>query len=299
MTLRSGKAAPEIEWPTLLLAGAIYAGWLALTFLWNRLSPWVVLPLGAWLGAWHMSLQHEVIHRHPTRSQKVNDALGFAPIALWLPYFRYKESHLRHHRDEWLTDPIEDPESTYVSPDVWHAMTPLGRWLHMASMTFIGRLLIGPWRFVLLFWRAELRAAWGGDGRVLRVWLGHLLGVGLVVWWLVAVCHIDLRSYLLLFLWPSYALVLIRSLAEHTKAERWQDRTAVVEHGGYLGLLFLFNNLHILHHARPDLPWYRLPAAWRAHKAQLLSENNGPLYGSYAEVFRHYAWKPRSLDFTS
>jgi fatty acid desaturase len=299
MTVTSNKPVPGIEWPTLLLAGAIYVGWLALTFCWNRLSPWVVLPLGAWLGAWHMSLQHEVIHRHPTRSQKVNDALGFAPIALWLPYFRYKDTHLRHHRDEWLTDPIEDPESTYVSPEVWQAMGPLGRWLHIASMTFIGRLLIGPWRFVLLFWRAELRAAVSGNGAVLRVWAGHLLGVGLVVLWLVAVCHIDLRSYLLLFLWPSYALVLIRSLAEHTKAERWQDRTAVVEHGGYLGLLFLFNNLHILHHARPDLPWYRLPGAWRAQKAQLLSENNGPLYRSYGEVFRHYAWKPRSLDFTS
>lgn len=299
MTVTSHKAARGIEWPTLLLAAGIYTGWLALTFFWNRLPTGMLLLMGAWLGAWHMSLQHEVIHRHPTRSQMINDALGFAPIALWLPYFRYKDTHLKHHRDEWLTDPIEDPESTYVSPDVWHRMGPVGRWLHIASLTVIGRLLIGPWRFVFLFWRAELAAACGGDMAVLRAWLGHLIGVAIIMLWLLMVCRISILSYVLLFLWPSYALVLIRSLVEHTKAERWQDRTAVVEYGGFLGLLFLFNNLHILHHARPDLPWYRLPAAWQAHKAQLLSENKGPQYDSYAQIIRHYAWKPRSLDFTS
>ncbi len=298
MTASSGKSARGIEWPTVLLAAVIYAGWLALTFFWNHLPPWLVLPLGAWLGAWHMSLQHEVIHRHPTRHQRINDAIGFAPIALWLPYFRYKDTHLRHHRNEWLTDPFEDPESAYISADTWRRMSRLHQWLYLASMTFIGRLLVAPWRFVILFWRRELAAIRGGDKAVGRVWIGHLLAVSLLLLWLVAVCRINLLAYALIFLWPSYALVQIRSLAEHWRADRWQDRTAVVERGGILGVLFLYNNLHILHHAQPQLAWYKLPAAWEANRIDLLAENQGPLYRNYAEIFRQFAWKPRSVDFT-
>lgn len=56
----------KIEWPTILVAVLIYGGWMALTFFWNSLSPSLIFPLGAWLGAWFMSLQHEVMHRHPT-----------------------------------------------------------------------------------------------------------------------------------------------------------------------------------------------------------------------------------------
>ena len=42
--------------------------------------------------AWHMSLQHEIIHNHPTRSRRVNRALGAWPLALWLPF-----ESLPHH----------------------------------------------------------------------------------------------------------------------------------------------------------------------------------------------------------
>ena len=43
---------------------------------------WVVLPAGAWLTAWHGSLQHEAIHGHPTRSARLNAALAWLPIGL-------------------------------------------------------------------------------------------------------------------------------------------------------------------------------------------------------------------------
>jgi len=91
---------PRVEWPTIALAVVIYASWFAITLCWNDLPAWAILPLAAWTGAWHMSLQHELIHGHPTRHEQVNDAFGFAPIMLWLPYYRYRDMHRLHHRDE-------------------------------------------------------------------------------------------------------------------------------------------------------------------------------------------------------
>ena len=91
---------PAIEWPTVLLCLVIYSGWFGLTLFYRHI-PWPLLALaGGWCIAWHMSLQHELLHGHPTRSRRLNDALGFAPLTLWLPYQIYRLSHLRHHRDE-------------------------------------------------------------------------------------------------------------------------------------------------------------------------------------------------------
>jgi fatty acid desaturase len=284
----------KIEWPTVLLAVCIYTGWLGLTLLWNRLSPWLVLPLGAWLGAWHMSLQHEVMHRHPTRSQRLNDAIGFAPFMLWMPYFRYKDTHLQHHQEEWLTDPLRDPESAYLAPDRWRRMSRPVRWLHLARVTLLGRLIAGPVMAIASSWIGELGLIADGDRRIARIWVGHLAGVALLLGWLVLVCHINLFSYVLLVVWPGTALGLVRSLVEHKAAVRPQDRTSVVESGGPLALLFLNNNLHIVHHLYPGLPWYTLPAVWRKQKAELTLHHLGPVYRSYFNVASLFLLKPHN-----
>jgi hypothetical protein len=73
----------SIEWPTVALATFIYSSWLALTFLHALLPVWLLVPVGSWLIAWHSSLQHELLHGHPTRSQSVNRAIGlvrFSPL---------------------------------------------------------------------------------------------------------------------------------------------------------------------------------------------------------------------------
>jgi len=54
-----------------------------------------------------MSLQHEIIHGHPTRKRWLNNLIGQWPLALWLPFENYRHSHLAHHNDEVLLDAFQ------------------------------------------------------------------------------------------------------------------------------------------------------------------------------------------------
>ncbi len=285
-----GDRALRHEWPTWLLIVTIYAGWLALTWFWTEMPLWVAVPLGAWFCAWHMSLQHELMHGHPTRSTRVNTALAWPPLNLWLPYPIYRESHLRHHRAEHLADPLDDPESTYMAAEDWARASPARRWLHGACNTLTGRLVFGPACTIVRFWHGQLRGSHAGRW---SVWLGHAAGAGLILVWVCLVCRISLLAYLAGCVYPATALIMVRSLAEHRASERVEDRTAVVERAGLLGVLFLNNNLHVLHHACPSLPWFALPAQWRLRRAQMLAAGFAPVYPSYLDVARRFALRPQ------
>ena len=285
----------SIEWPTIALAVGLYGGWGALTFWWTALPLWLVLPCLAWVLCWHSSLQHEIIHGHPTRHESVNWALGYPPLLLWLPFEQYRSSHLTHHRDHRLTDPLDDPESRYVTPDQWAAFNLLERAALIAQSRLIGRLLIGPIWLIPRYLISELRQILRGDDGVRRIWGWHLLGVGLVCLWLDVICQIPIWLYLVGAVLPATSLMLIRSFAEHRAAEDVGHRTAIVEDFGPLAWLFLFNNLHVAHHAKPSLAWYQLPGYYRQHKADLLKRNGNLLYQGYGAVFRRFLVRPHAL----
>lgn len=280
------------EWQTVLLAIAIYGGWAALT-LWHASVPtWLLVPTGAWLVAWQSSLQHEILHGHPTSSAALNRAIGYAPLALWLPYDRYRATHLQHHDDERLTDPLDDPESRYVTPEAWAALGPLGRALVRAQTTLAGRLIIGPFWAIGCFLRDEARDVIAGVAGRRRMWAEHLAAVAAIFAWLHVACGMSIAFYIAAFALGGTSLMLIRSFAEHRADAAVIKRTAVVEEYGPLACLYLFNNLHAAHHARPSLPWYRLPAFFRANRAAFVDPARGPYYAGYREVFRRFLFRP-------
>lgn len=283
----------RIEWPTLAVAAVIYAGFGLLTWFYHVLPWWLVVPLGAYLIAWHGSLQHEVVHGHPTPWRWLNELLVFPSLWLWAPYALYRDSHLAHHRDENLTDPLEDPESFYVSPAAWAEMGPLSRGLYWTLNTLGGRLLLGPARCVGKFTFGEIRRFARGDFTHLGAWIVHAGGCAAVLFWVLWVCGIPFADYLLFFVYPALSLTLLRSFLEHQAREDVGHRTAIVETGPLMSLLFLYNNLHTLHHAEPGVPWYRLPWRYRAERARLLERNGGCVYRGYAEVFARYLLWPK------
>jgi fatty acid desaturase len=277
-----------IEKPTLGLAALIYGGFAIVTYAHDAMPWWLFAALAAWLVAWQSSLQHEILHGHPTRSRRFNRVLAIAPLSLWLPYETYRLSHLRHHRDEQLTDPLDDPESRYVTPEDWGRLGPLGRQMLAAQKTLAGRLILGPAWMIVHFLAEEAAKIVDGDRATLRIWAEHFLYAVPVVLWVTVVCGIDPLTYLALVIYPAVSLLLIRSFAEHKAADGVAERTAIVENSRILGLLFLHNNLHAVHHERPAMPWYEIPAWYRANRERLLAENGGHIYDGYGEVFRRY-----------
>jgi fatty acid desaturase len=282
-----------IELPTLAVALAVYGGFGLLTWFFRDMHIWVAAPLtAAWL-TWYGSLQHETIHGHPSRSRRFNKRIASLPLSLWIPYRLYRLTHLQHHRHggRRLTDVGDDPETFYQPAGSLLGCGTVRRTLYAANRTLAGRLVIGPLCCVLRFWAAEARKVAGGDRRHRTIWLRHVLGVALVYVWISRVCHIPPAVYVLLVVYPSMSLTLLRSFVEHRADADASRRTVAVEAGWMLALLFLNNNLHIAHHAHPRVPWYRLPKIWRemsrgAHGAGLVFR------GGYGQVITRYLWRP-------
>jgi fatty acid desaturase len=281
-----------IEWPTVALIIACYAVLAGLVWLHASVPWWITLAIGSYAAAFHSSLQHEVLHGHPTRSRLLNEILVFPTPTFWMPFARYRDTHLAHHNDLHLTCPVQDPESYYMLPDDWAHLPGIKRQLYIFNHTLMGRMLIGPAVGIIRFWSAEAKDMFAGNVATIKAWgwfaLSAALTVGFVIW-----CGMPLWQYYLCIAYPGISLALIRSYCEHQAAEEVDHRTIIVEASPFWSLLFLNNNLHVAHHTRPSLAWYKLPAFYAAEKSHLIAKNNGYLMRGYGEIFRRFFLSPK------
>jgi fatty acid desaturase len=282
-----------VEWPTVGLIAAVYAVLMGLVWFHASLPWWVILPVGAYCAALYSSIQHEVLHGHPTGNRLLNEAMIFAAPSLWLPYARYKQTHLAHHNDANLTDPRLDPESYYLLPEAWAQVTGIRRLLYQVNHTLAGRMLIGPAISVIRFWSSEFRDIMNGNRETLRAWAWFALSAGVTLWFVVWAAGMPFWQYYLLIAYPGISLALVRSYCEHQAAEAVDHRTIIVEASPFWSLLFLNNNLHVAHHARPALAWYKVPAFYRAERDRLIAQNNGYLMKGYGEIFGRFFLKAK------
>ena len=286
------KFFKRIEWPTLGLIFGVYATLIILVTFHRLLPWWFILIVGSYAACLHSSLQHEALHGHPTRSRRLNELLVFVTPNLWLPYGRYRDSHLIHHNDANLTDPEKDPESYYVLPGRWATLPGLRRSLYNFNNTLLGRMAIGPmvstWQFFAFEWIQILR----GRRDTLKCWSGYFISCALVISFVVWQ-EMPMWQYILLIAYPSISLALIRSFCEHQAAEDVGHRTIIVEASPFWALLFLNNNLHIAHHERPAMPWYQLPTYYRAERDRLILRNGHFLMQGYGQIFRQYLLVPK------
>jgi len=285
----------EWELPTWGLVAAIYGGWLALTWFATVLPLWLLLPAGIWLAAWYYSLQHEVIHGHPSPWRWLNDLIGYAPLNLLIPYPIYRDSHIQHHTRENLTLPELDPESFYFRAATWARMPGFVRFIHVANNSLVGRLSIGPAVAAVMFAISEAKRIGRGDYSHVGHWLVHIGLVAGVLYWVAVICGMPIWLYVAAFAYPGLALTLMRSYIEHQDAADPDHRTAIVECQTLLGILYLYNNLHVAHHDVPGLPWYRLPGYYVANRAEILTRNGGYVFHGYRNVVRNYLFAPIHL----
>ena len=277
----------RVEWPTLALIAACYGVWALGTVVLPGVSGFAaILVTGCCIGLFS-SLQHEVLHGHPFRNAWANEALVFPSLTLWVPYIRFRDTHLDHHYDARLTDPFDDPEANFLAEGDWQRCSGLRRALLSFNNRLLGRLTIGALIGQITFMAADWRAIRAGDRRVLKGWLWHIPSVGLVGLWLVYVGEMGIWAYLL----ASYiglSLLKIRTFLEHQAHEHASARSVVIEDRGLLAFLFLNNNFHSVHHMHPKVPWYRLPKLYFSNRERYLARNDGYMYPSYRAVFRRY-----------
>ncbi|MCX7889095.1 MAG: fatty acid desaturase [Rhodobacteraceae bacterium] len=279
------------EWPTLLLIAACYGTWAwATTWLSAAFLPAGIV-LTALAITLHSSLQHEALHGHPFRSPRLNHALVFLPLGLLFPYGRFRDLHLAHHRDEHLTDPYDDPESNYLDPKVWRRLPGPVRVLMRFNNTLFGRLTAGPAIGAWVFLRGELRALRAGDAQVRRDWILHAAGLVPVIAW-IWMAAMPGWAYLAAA-YGGMSVLKIRTYLEHRAHALPRGRTVIIEGQGLLSFLFLNNSLHVVHHARPGVPWYRLPAVYRAGREEYRRRNEGYVYASYGEIFRRHLFRAK------
>jgi len=257
-----------------------------------RLPWWVVVPVGAYLIAWHFSLQHEAIHSFRGVPAWLRFAVVFAPIGLWFPYPLYRKSHSTHHRDVHLTVPGVDTESYYVRRADWESMSRFKRGLLTANQTMAGRFFLGPWLRLWSLLVKESRRVAARDFSHLPHWALHAVALAALFWFVSVVCHFPWWQYCLLIAYPGLGLGLLRAFTEHRAAADSQQRTAAVESNVVFGLLYLYNNLHVVHHLKPTMPWYEIPRYYRQNRAALLESNGHFVYRGYGELAVRFGFRP-------
>lgn len=283
----------RLELPTWLIGFAVYGGWGLTTWYDHALPWWLVLPLGAWFVSWHGSLQHEALHGHPTRWPWLNALFVAPPLWLWMPYPLYRESHIAHHNEDILTSPTDDPESYYVTPEAWARMNVVLRGLYRLCNTLPGRLTFGPLNAYRNLAVAEWRRLRARDYSHVGAWLAHFASVAVLLYWVLGVVGIPFWAYVAFFAYPGLSLTMMRSFAEHRPARDPGHRSVVVETNLPMRLLYLNNNYHAPHHAKPELAWYDLGAYYRANKGAFLERNAAYLFRGYGEQLRHFLFLPK------
>lgn len=278
----------QVEWPTLGMLLIAYGGWVAAGALVWPSSPVVALVLMTLFTVLHSSLVHEALHGHPTRCSWVNELLVSLPLGLLWPYRRFRTLHLRHHVNARLTHPVEDPESAYWEGRRYHGFPGWRRRLLAVNNTLLGRLVLGPVLGALALVMRDLRAWRHAPRELLLAWGLHAFGVVVVLGVLHRGFGISIGVYVLTVVWGSFALLALRTYAEHRWHPDPQARCIIVE-STPLALLYLNNNLHLVHHRHPGVPWYNLPALYRARRGHWRACNEGYVFKGYWTLFRAYA----------
>lgn len=277
------------QWPTWFLLLGVPAAWFALLLGSPLLGAgWTIVLLIPVVVLW-MSVQHELLHGHPTRFNGLNKVLGYAPFALWYPYTLYRDSHLQHHRDHDLTLPGIDPESRYMTQAHWQGSSKLLRGLLWLNKTVPGRLLVGPPLALYGMAKEELQRLRRGDRQAWCMWLTHGFFILLMFAFIAYCSELAVWQYVFLVTVPVLSVGMVRSFYEHRPAVRPEQRTVLNEAGWPWTWLFLNLNLHMVHHDLPSLPWFYLPRVYRARRAQWQQRSGGFLVQGYGELIRRHA----------
>ena len=240
--LRPGETA----WPTVAVFAAALGVQLevARAALAGDLADWVAVLVASACAYAQFTVVHDAAHRCASKISWLNEALGIAAtLVLFGPFSAMRRNHLHHHAH--TNDPHEDR-------DYW-----------VAGKTLAGTLLrlhTQYWRHYWCFFTKLARRDSVTREAVLTV-------VFLICCFALAATRGFAGPFFLYWLLPaqigSAALAFAFDYWPH-RPHRFQGRlkdTAIIAPRA-LDPLFLYQNLHLLHHLFPTIPWFRYRAAY-------------------------------------
>lgn len=278
------------ELPTWALVAAVYGAWFGVAIHARALGLPLACVLLTLCTTWYLSLQHELLHGHPTRMPWFNALLGAAPLGVWFPYALYRRAHLQHHAAD-LTHPQADPESYFLDAGAWRSTRPAFRRLYVARNTMAGRILLQPAFSIAAIVIEALRRLRAGDWRDLPAWAVHLALLAVLLTCLQTECGMPAWLVLAGIAYPALSVAAIRSFQEHRATEADATRSVINDAGLGWRLLFLNNNYHLVHHDLPAVPWFALAWVYRRRARDYLARNDGFFVRGYREWMVRYAWR--------
>jgi len=249
-----------VAWPTVGLALLAVTLWLG-----NLVShaagwvPWfVTLPVGIALAYISFTPLHEATHGNVSGGvggwSWLDDAVGWlAGLPLMAPFPAVKVVHLHHHAH--TNDPDEDPDH-HIHGTGWTALRgALGMWAHYI-VVYVGDLSLRsePVRRARPWVLGSLLALFGVVATLVATGLGTTAVAGLLLpaWWGVATLAF---AFDWLPHWP------------HTDRGRYTNTRVIPDR--WLDLPLLGQNLHLVHHLWPRVPFYRYRAVYEATRVEL------------------------------
>lgn len=243
-------------WPTV----ALFLGALVVQAgsTWAALAGWLPAPLAVLVNAAaaysQFTVVHDAAHRSASRWGPLNEALGYgAAFVLFGPFEAFRRNHLHHHAH--TNDPAEDP-------DFW-----------VAGATLWGT----AWRCFTLhemhYWNYFTRLA-RRDGVYARTWSTLVVMAAVLAWGASAG-----RGWSLLLYWMLPAQLAGTALAflfdywphrPHRARGRLKDTAVIAPR--WLDPPFLSQNIHLLHHLFPTVPWYLYRRAFTALEPGIRAE---------------------------
>jgi beta-carotene hydroxylase len=260
--LREILALPTVAWGTIALALGIVSTFLGNIGLYMRgITPaYVAIPIGSLACYMAFTLLHDSAHRSVSKFQWINEVVG--RIAGWIllcgPFVTFRYMHLEHHKH--TNDPNgADPDYYSGTGTAW--TRPL-HWatqdLHYYFLYFFRPKGRPTAEVVEVFVELMLRSI----VFVIAIAAGH--GMTLVICWFIPV------RIAIFFL--AYTFDYLPHKPHKIKQSDDRFRATHMLTWAPLTPLFLFQNMHLIHHLYPGIPFYRYGKVWRAQKDFLLSK---------------------------
>ncbi|HTQ14963.1 MAG TPA: fatty acid desaturase [Rhizomicrobium sp.] len=280
--------APAIAWPTLALAVTLPPALLGIIWLGlgGLLPLWVCTPVLALVSYAHYTLVHESIHGNVVSSPRslawINTAVGWTgSLGMGAGWPALRRTHVLHHS---FTNTENDPDIVVKGTFV----QLLAKWAVMVPMSLLPM-------FVLRFISAQRYKRIGSilsPGEIAQTSAVALFTLALLV---AAIATGHFIDWLCLWFLPTRVGILILNiffqwLPHHPfdRTERYLNTRISLWFGGTFALLQ--QNLHLMHHLWPSVPFYNYARLYRALKPVLRAEGSrieGLMVGPNARAVAH------------